>query len=65
MNGIPFEDMSPYYRNFDGTIENLPNGNCAVKGLIELNPDTDVVTIKELPIKKWTKNYKDWLDKEM
>jgi DNA topoisomerase-2 len=33
--------------------------------LIECNADSDVVTIKELPIKKWTKNYKEWLDKEM
>lgn len=46
-------------------IETLPNGSCTVKGLIECNPDTDIVTIKELPIKKWTKNYKEWLDKEM
>jgi len=32
---------------------------------VECNTATDVVIIKELPIKKWTKNYKDFLDKEM
>ena len=37
MNGQPFEDIVPFYRNFDGIIESLPNGNCTVKGLIELN----------------------------
>lgn len=57
--------MLPYYRNFDGIIEGLPNGNAIIKGLIDCNEETDLITIKELPIKKWTKNYKEWLEKEM
>ncbi|CAD8156514.1 unnamed protein product [Paramecium pentaurelia] len=65
LNGEQFDNLTPFYRNFDGIIETQPNGNSLIKGIIECNEETDVVIIKELPIKKWTKNYKEWLDKEI
>ncbi|CAK64327.1 unnamed protein product (macronuclear) [Paramecium tetraurelia] len=65
LDGQPFQPMTPFYRNFDGIIENLPNGNGIIKGIIDCNEATDIITIRELPIKKWTRNYKEWLDKEM
>jgi hypothetical protein len=34
-----------------------------VKGIIEFDPERDnIIHIKELPINKWTKDYKEYLD---
>lgn len=57
--------MSPFYKFYDGIIEAGANKSFIIRGLVEANGETDIVTIKELPIKKWTKNYKEWLDKEI
>lgn len=65
LDGKPFDEIMPFYKHFDGAIEEGPNNSFYIKGLVNMDSDTDIVTIKELPVRKWTKNYKDWLDKEM
>lgn len=65
LQGEEFEDLVPFYKFYDGIIEEGKKNSFIIKGLVDMNEETDIVTIKELPIKKWTKNYKDWLDKEI
>jgi DNA topoisomerase-2 len=49
---IPIE---PWYRGFQGTIENLE-----IKGCLKKEKDSLIIT--ELPIETWTSDYKEWLD---
>jgi DNA topoisomerase II len=53
--------MSPYYCGFTGMIEEEKKGKYIVYGKIERIDETSVL-ISELPIKKWTQNYKEYLE---
>lgn len=55
--------MKPWYKGFKGTIEELGNGKYVSRGSYHIthgNPNVLVVT--ELPVGKWTSDYKDYLD---
>lgn len=54
--------MHPWYKGFQGTIEEVPGGkNYLVKGQCYFNDEGDL-EIKELPIGKWTRDYKNFLE---
>ena len=55
--------LKPWYKFFDGIIEEDAKNGYYIKGLVDLDLENDIAVIKELPVGKWTKNYKDWLDK--
>ncbi|CAD7943152.1 unnamed protein product [Amoebophrya sp. A120] len=59
----PFpKNIEPWYRNFKGEIQMSEEKKAyEVKGTILVSGNT--VTIKELPIKKWTQDYKEQLQK--
>jgi len=64
MKGEPFERMNPWFKNYTGTI--LPNnekkeGGFICYGRIETK-DQETVIITELPIRKWTRDYKTFLE---
>ncbi|OAY39989.1 DNA topoisomerase 2 [Manihot esculenta] len=65
LNGEPMEPMHPWYRGFRGTIEkgaSKENGaTYTVSGLIEEVNET-TVRITELPIRRWTDDYKEFLN---
>lgn len=65
LRGEEFVELVPWYRFYDGEILPMEKGGFLIKGLVEGDKTTDIVNIKELPIKKWTKGYKDWLEKEI
>lgn len=67
MNNKTYETMYPWYKGFNGTIESTAPGsrNFVVKGCFNVlgDPDTsDEVEITELPIGKWTRDYKNFLE---
>jgi len=71
MKGEPLAPMTPWYRGFKGKIEKVDNkGKYLCSGTAKV-VDSKTVEITELPIKKWTDDYKkqleDWVvgsDKE-
>eukprot|EP00897_Mesotaenium_endlicherianum_P007582 jgi/Mesen1/6852/ME000351S05970 len=61
----PVEPMQPWYRGFKGTIEYAASKeggkSYTVTGVITKKSDT-VLDIVELPLKKWTQDYKEFLE---
>ena len=66
MKGEQLQEMHPHYFGFDGRIEpdSKRQGSYAVTGKIE-RIDDETLLITELPIKMWTQDYKQFLEKMM
>ncbi|XP_010512994.1 PREDICTED: DNA topoisomerase 2 isoform X2 [Camelina sativa] len=64
LNGESMVPMDPWYRGFKGTIEKTASkeGGCTytITGLYEEVDDT-TISITELPIRRWTDDYKQFL----
>ncbi|KAJ3160651.1 DNA topoisomerase 2 [Geranomyces michiganensis] len=58
MNGEEVLPMKPWYRGFQGNIEQTAKDKYKVTGIIEKIDET-TVRISELPIKCWTQSYKE------
>jgi len=61
IQGEDLEPMTPHYTGFVGTITPEGKGKFINAGKIERVDDTTLL-ITELPIKKWTQNYKEFLE---
>ncbi len=63
INGEALEEMHPFYSGFKGEIalDGQP-GKYSCKGIIERTDDTTVV-INELPVRTWTQDCKNFLEK--
>lgn len=61
LSGQEMEEMKPWYKGFRGIIEEKTKSTYTVHGRIEQINDT-TVRITELPIKKWTQDYKQFLE---
>ena len=64
LTGADFEVLSPWYKGWDGEMiakENMTKFE--VKGTFELDVADDTLRITELPVKKWTRDFKDKLEK--
>ncbi|PON46642.1 DNA topoisomerase II-type [Trema orientale] len=64
LNGDEMVPMDPWYRGFKGTIERSSKEGGAsyiVSGIIEEVNET-TVRITELPIRRWTQDYKEFLE---
>jgi DNA topoisomerase-2 len=62
-----FPDMNfvPYYEGFKGTIQEVTPGTFVVKASYTIDEVNETVHITELPVKTWTDNYKQFLEKAM
>ena len=60
MRGEEPKLMFPWFRDFDGTIEQIAPDRFKVTGTIKQTGDNEV-EITELPIRLWTQDYKDRL----
>ncbi|GMI87135.1 topoisomerase II [Hibiscus trionum] len=65
LNGEQMKPMHPWYRGFKGTIEQTASKESGVTYTItgsieEVNETT--LKIKELPIRRWTQDYKEFLE---
>jgi len=54
------EELKPYYEGFKGRIIKFDDTTWVSEGICEINDNK--VIIKELPIKLWTSDYKDFLE---
>jgi len=55
--------LNPWWLGFRGTIERTTDNGWVTKGLYEFNDEALTITVTELPIGTWTKEYKELLDK--
>ena len=63
LRGEKLEPMSPWYRGFRGTISPVPgerSGRYESMGIATRRSMTRV-DITELPVRRWTQDYKEWL----
>lgn len=56
--------IHPWYRGWDGTIVESGKGY-TVKGAWETDFENNQINIMELPLKKWTRDYKEMIEKMM
>ena len=60
LNGKPLVEMVPWYKNFGGTIESIDCVRFITRGVWSIQGD--LLTITELPIGRWTSDYKEFLE---
>ena len=53
-----FPDLHPWYKGFVGEIIERPDQKYDVKGIIEVDLNSSIVHIRELPIGRWIKDHK-------
>jgi DNA topoisomerase-2 len=62
IDGKKLEEMTPWYQDFTGSISEVKDdGKCDVVGSVEIHSDSKV-TISELPVKRWTQDYREFLE---
>tara|TARA_B110000967_G_C18874735_1_gene557645 strand:- start:688 stop:2487 length:1800 start_codon:yes stop_codon:yes gene_type:complete len=61
INGKPYGSIAPHVNGFKGKIIKLDNKHYISKGIYEVINDTSI-RVTELPIGKWTDDYKKFLD---
>ena len=61
INDLSYGNMGPYYRDFIGKIVKVDKNNYISKGNYEIIDECNL-RITELPIGKWTDDYKKFLD---
>lgn len=62
LEGQPWQQLTPWYHNFKGSIAGDPKGNFTSQGLVEKVSDK-VWNIVELPVGVWREDYKTKLSK--
>ncbi|KAI5181369.1 DNA topoisomerase II [Nematocida sp. AWRm80] len=55
------QEMTPFYKGFTGTTEEIEPGKYRTVGTYEIE-SKEILSITELPIGCWTQNYKDFLE---
>lgn len=64
MNDEPVVTMHPWYRGFNGEIEQIAGDKYRISGkLTKINENT--IEITELPIRMWTQSYKEFLEEAL
>ncbi|ALC39502.1 Top2 [Drosophila busckii] len=58
INGEEPQELHPWYKNFQGTMEYVSDGRYAHSGNLQILPN-NVLEITELPVGVWTQNYKE------
>lgn len=61
-NDIPFEEITPWYKGYYGPIEKIDDTQYSTQGIYTIDKNAETIRITELPIGKWTRNYKNFLE---
>ena len=61
IQGKPYKELVPWYKDFNGTIEKIDENTFITKGVYSV-PKSDILKITELPIGLWTQKYKEFLE---
>ena len=61
MNNKPLNELTPWYKNFNGKIIKIDNCTYDVYGNYEIMDENRII-IKELPLGLWTTPYKEFLE---
>ena len=63
MRKEPFMKMVPWYKGYQGQIEPINSERIQVTGIYNVvEEEEDSLEITELPIGKWTRDYKNYLE---
>ncbi|KAJ0735221.1 putative DNA topoisomerase (ATP-hydrolyzing) [Helianthus annuus] len=64
LNGEPMVPMDPWYKWFKGTIQKTTSKDTGYTtiGNVEEKEDENALSITELPIRRWTQEYKEFLE---
>jgi DNA topoisomerase II len=64
MKGQSFSRLHPYYKGFNGVMRENGEDSYICEGTYHMKENTDepILVIDELPIYKWTKDYKQFLE---
>src|SRR3990167_5240494 len=65
INGQDPFTMHPNFKGYTGLIEHITEGSYRIRGAYNYVPEDNLLEITELPIKKWTRDYKNSLEKMM
>lgn len=63
LNNKPLQELTPFYNGFQGTIEKINDKSYISKGIYKRLSPTKI-EIVELPIGRWTNDYKEFLDND-
>lgn len=66
LRGEEFEPMTPWYRGFKGTVKPVLDSDGSATGKFDVcgvaaKRGRTRLEITELPVRRWTQDYKDWL----
>jgi hypothetical protein len=61
VEGRAIPDMVPWYRGFQGSLVRKDGSSFTASGCASVNSTGDMLDITELPIKRWTQDYKNTL----
>merc|ERR550534_1467658 len=58
----PLQPMVPWFRNFRGSVIKKGSGGFITEGVCSASLGSNTIEITELPIRKWTQTYKEYLE---
>ncbi|RYY35495.1 hypothetical protein EON62_02455, partial [archaeon] len=61
LDGTSAPELVPWYRGFNGTIVRKDATRFVAAGIASVDETGEVLTVTELPIRKWTQDYKSML----
>lgn len=65
LDGIDFERIDPFYKGYTGEITSSGDRSYSCKGKWSYDEDAHALDILELPIRKWTRDYKTMIEQLM
>tara|TARA_B100000683_G_scaffold82348_2_gene81206 strand:- start:4064 stop:7420 length:3357 start_codon:yes stop_codon:yes gene_type:complete len=63
LEGLPYQTMMPYYKGFTGKVIKKDSKQFTTNGKYTIEDDKIVIT--ELPIGKWTDDFKEFIEQEI
>ena len=62
LSNLNYAGLKPWWQGFKGEVSNGGDGCWITKGVYTMNPESKSITVTELPVGVWTKDYKTFLD---